>query len=135
MRATARAIIIQNNKVLLIHRFKEEREYYVIPGGGIEPNETAEQAVKREIEEELSLSVIIDKKIGEYLNDNNLVTYYLVRTFRGEVALDGPEKIKMQEDPTNRYIHEWINIDILDSINLVPEFVKNVIDEVSSKIV
>ena len=135
MRPSARAIILQNNKVLLIHRFKEGSEYYVIPGGGIEQNETPEDTVKREIKEELSLDITIDNKIGEYLNDNNPVIYYLVKSFSGEAKLGGPEKLRMQENVRNRYILEWVNLNDIDLINLVPEFIKGVIHEMSSKIV
>ena len=119
MRVSARAIILQNKKVLLIHRFKEGIEYYVIPGGGVEPDETPDETVKREIMEELSLDITINTIIENYTNKDNSVIYYLVTSFKGNVSINGPEKIKMQEDPTNRYIPEWVNIDNIDLINLV----------------
>ena len=42
MRNRAGGILIENGKVLLIHRIKDNDEYYVFPGGGIETNETIE---------------------------------------------------------------------------------------------
>lgn len=135
MRASARAIILQNNKILLIHRIKNDNEYYVIPGGGIEPNETPESTIIREIKEELSLDVTIDRKIGDFMNNGNPLICFLITSFSGEISVGGPEKEIMQEDQTNKYIPEWIDVHDIDSINLVPEFIRVIIHEVSSKIV
>ena len=52
------AIIVNDSKVLLMHRKKEGREYWVFPGGGVEKDETSEQAAKREVLEETSLKVM-----------------------------------------------------------------------------
>jgi ADP-ribose pyrophosphatase YjhB (NUDIX family) len=40
----AGAFIVDKGKILLIHRFFQGREYYVIPGGGVEEGETLEEA-------------------------------------------------------------------------------------------
>ena len=47
------AIIVQEGKIALIKRIREEETYYVFPGGGIEEGETPEEAMKREVYEEL----------------------------------------------------------------------------------
>ena len=41
----ASAIVIRDNKILLIHRKKEGREYWVFPGGGIEEGEKGEETI------------------------------------------------------------------------------------------
>lgn len=41
------AIIVQEGKIALIKRIREEETYYVFPGGGIEEGETPEEATKR----------------------------------------------------------------------------------------
>ncbi|MCE5317251.1 MAG: NUDIX hydrolase [Parachlamydia sp.] len=56
--------------VLLIKRC--DVPVWVLPGGGIEPGETPEQAVMREVWEETGLRVALTQKSGEYLPINRL---------------------------------------------------------------
>jgi 8-oxo-dGTP diphosphatase len=55
------AIIIQNNKILCVQRNQSKYDYisykYEFPGGKIEFNETDEEALTREIKEELNLKI------------------------------------------------------------------------------
>jgi len=55
----AAAIIIKNDKVLIAKRpeGKHKAGYWEFPGGKIEDNETAEQALVREIKEELNIEI------------------------------------------------------------------------------
>ena len=63
MRDSARSIIIRNGKIAMIHSLKYD--YYKFPGGGIEPGESAADALIRETAEEAGLTVIPDS-IREY---------------------------------------------------------------------
>lgn len=63
-RISARAIIIENGKLFTMFRRKLKSdgtivEYYAIPGGGKEENETLEQTIIREIKEELGIDIEI----------------------------------------------------------------------------
>lgn len=62
-RDSARSIIIRNDKIAMIHSLKYD--YYKFPGGGIEPGESAADALIRETAEEAGLTVIFDS-IREY---------------------------------------------------------------------
>lgn len=55
MKTGARAVIIKDGKLLLMKRFKLDREYYTLPGGDVEKGETPDQTVIREIKEETSI--------------------------------------------------------------------------------
>ena len=57
-RDSARSIIIRNGKIAMIHSLKYD--YYKFPGGGIEPGESATDALIRETAEEAGLTVIPD---------------------------------------------------------------------------
>lgn len=58
MRQAARAIVIRDGNILLIHRNKFGKEYFTLPGGGIEPGESAEQTLARELVEECSMRLV-----------------------------------------------------------------------------
>lgn len=58
MGKAARAIIIENNRILVMRRLKAGNQYYTLVGGGIKEGETLEQGVIREVLEETGLEVI-----------------------------------------------------------------------------
>ncbi len=66
-RTTTAIIEFQPHKILLIKRdtipFKG---YWALPGGRVDPGETVEQTVVREVKEETGLDVEIVRKIGDY---------------------------------------------------------------------
>lgn len=64
---TIDAVIIKGGKVLLIKRGVEPfKDFWALPGGYVEWDETVEGAVKREVSEELGLSVKTLEFIGLY---------------------------------------------------------------------
>lgn len=60
----------EKKKILLIKR--RDIPVWVLPGGGVEAQETPEEAVIREVYEETGLSVQIVRKVAEYLPVNKL---------------------------------------------------------------
>lgn len=63
---------------------------WVLPGGGIELNETPEQAVVREILEETGLTVKVDRLVGSYYPANRLTKrtlFYECVSLSGELTL------------------------------------------------
>jgi ADP-ribose pyrophosphatase YjhB (NUDIX family) len=65
---TATAIItFPPDKILLIKRVTVPfKGYWALPGGRVEPRETVEQTIVREVKEETGLTVEIINKIGDY---------------------------------------------------------------------
>lgn len=93
------AILIKEDEVLLIHR-KNEKEYFVFPGGGVEEGETIEEAVIREMLEETTMEIKINKLLYHHIYDNDTEQYfYLCDYISGEPKLDenSEEKVKMLE--------------------------------------
>lgn len=72
MKQAAIGIIYDREKtqVLLIKR--RDVPVWVLPGGGIEPDETEENAVLRELFEETGLTCSVQKKIGTWYPTNKL---------------------------------------------------------------
>lgn len=58
MGKAARAIIIENNMLLVMHRNKSGSQYTTLVGGQSQGSETIEQTLAREIKEETGLDVI-----------------------------------------------------------------------------
>ena len=57
MRARVILYNSENDAMLLIHRLKNGRDYWVIPGDGAEGNETPVETALREIKEELNIQL------------------------------------------------------------------------------
>ncbi len=88
------------NKILLIKRntipFKG---YWALPGGRMDPGETIEQTIVREVKEETGLDTVIVSKLGEYVEkgvkDDVEYEYYptcfVVKPVSGEIKKQDSE--------------------------------------------
>ena len=91
------AVILKNNKFFIAQRNRNKHMglCWEFPGGKVEKNENFEQALKREIKEELNISILINKKIGvENYQDNKInvkIHYYLCSHIDGEFILNEHE--------------------------------------------
>ena len=61
--ARAVAVVRQGNQVLVIKRYYDGRDYAVLPGGGVEPGESFEEAAIRELWEESTLHARIHPRL------------------------------------------------------------------------
>lgn len=67
--AAAAAILEYDKKIVLIERAKDPGKGRLdLPGGFVDPKESAEEAIKREIKEELKIDVTEPKYLGSYPN-------------------------------------------------------------------
>lgn len=134
-RISARGILIDKNKVLMIHRYNKGRQYFTIPGGKQEDSETLEQTVVREFLEETSILVKPLKILDTFndIEDNKIQHIFLCSYIDGSPKLKPAtiEDIKMHADPDDRYYPEWVPIDtVVSSIvhpNVASEFFKKYI--------
>lgn len=122
-RIRAVAIVLQDDMVLLVHRINAGKEYWVFPGGGVEASETIEEAVSREVNEEASLQVCIEKLLYHHiLDDDSEQFFYLCRYLSGEVHLrvDTNEAQHMREVEGELYEPLWCNISQLKDLLVYP---------------
>lgn len=129
MRQRAAIFVIDQNKLLLFHRVKKGREYYAVPGGGVEAGETVEQAAVRELKEETNLDVVLGEGIGEFETTDSHEYFYGAKSWSGMLALGGPEA--QRQSPDNFYQLEWVPVENLGEINFRDEIRRMVLRYVS----
>lgn len=63
MGKAARAIIIEDDKILVMHRNKEGSQYYTLVGGRVNGEESVEDALVREVKEETGFEIVSYKLV------------------------------------------------------------------------
>ena len=123
LRIRVRAVIIKDDKVLLIHRKKPGYEYHVFPGGAVEEGESLKNALIREVEEETSLDIkivkLLYKDIDEFGQDQS---FYLCEYISGQPKLreNSPEAEDMLKNRLILYEPYWSNLQELPKLLLYP---------------
>lgn len=121
-RISSRGIIIESEYVYAMfrRRIKENgdiKEYYVIPGGGININESLEEGVKRELKEEFSVDIEILGYLGKDESDDTIAHFFGCKIVNGIPKLGGEELAKCSRNNyykiTKVAIKDINNIDIL----------------------
>ena len=127
-RVGARAVIFNGNKVYLMFRRRNGKEYYVLPGGGVENNETLEETVKRELKEEFSVDIKVIGYLGINEFDTSINHFFHCEIVNGTPKLGGEELENNSEN--NYYEIREINI---DDINKYEIYAKDMITKALNK--
>jgi predicted acetyltransferase/ADP-ribose pyrophosphatase YjhB (NUDIX family) len=121
------AVVARGAKLLVIARRLDGREYAVLPGGGIEPGETPEEAAVRELAEECSLDGTVVRRLFEGDHGGRSATYVLVDVPDGEPVLGGPEAQEQSDD--NHFQPLWATAAELPMLGLLPEGIGDLVVE------
>ena len=121
------AIILRGRQLLLIHRIKEGRDYFVLPGGSVEDGETLISACMREIAEETGLDVTITRELCAFENKGREEHYFLAAFRGGQLCLGEPEKSRQSQE--NQYLLGWHDLSGIFELNLQPEAIREMIME------
>lgn len=127
-RISSRAIIFKEDQVLLMFRRKRQKdgtlkEYYVVPGGGWEGDETLENNAIRELKEEMNIDIAITNFVGLEVTEYGCANYFLAEILKGIPQLGGEEKEKNCYE--NFYEPQYISISQLDKFDVVgKDFIK-----------
>jgi len=130
-------IINKNQEFLLVNLISFKDRYFAIPGGGLEENETPEDAVYREIQEELG----IDKESLKFVGKGNTPIIFKFKVTREDKEYEGSERhffgfhfigsdneIKLKENEVRTY--KWVSFTELKKFLLFD----NQLDETREKI-
>ncbi|TCZ81293.1 NUDIX domain-containing protein [Paenibacillus albiflavus] len=128
IRNSAKAIIIENDQLLLTKNEDQEGHFYIFPGGGQEKFEELKDTVIRECLEEIGCQVSVKDivYIREYIGRNHefadwdqdvhQVEFY----FECEI-LNKADAFKPTNPDDTQIGIEWIDIDKLNEIRLYPQ--------------
>lgn len=128
-------MIIHDSKILAMH--DERSPYYYLPGGRVQLGETVEEAVLREIKEELEIDAKIVRPLwfnqGFFTEDvsgeqfHEVCVYFLMDVSHTDLLSRG-EKFVLNEN-SHRHTFEWLEFDRLKDEYFYPIFLKEKIWE------
>ena len=111
------AIICKGDKVFATQRgYGEWKDWWEFPGGKMEAGETAEEALVREISEELSAEICVERLV--YTVEHDYPTFHL--TMHCYLCRLTSEALHLNEHEAAK----WLTKDELDSVKWLPADVK-----------
>jgi len=127
IRNSAKAIIIEDNQLLLTKNQDEQGFFYLFPGGGQEKGEELKVTVERECNEELGCKVVVDDivYIREYIGKNHEFAEWDYEVhqveFYFECRIKEPVEKFIGTNPDNDQVGvEWIEINSLNKFRIYP---------------
>ncbi|EJW17932.1 NUDIX domain-containing protein [Paenibacillus alvei] len=130
IRNSAKAIIIQDEKVLLTKNKDHEGFFYLFPGGGQEHGEQLSEALKRECVEEIGCNIrVYDLAfVREYIGKNHQFAEWDAHVhqvefyFHADIAAPLEAEVSMQgTNPDEHQVGvEWVALSALDQIRVYP---------------
>lgn len=124
-------IIVHNNKLLALKN--ERTPYYFLPGGRVKLNETVNEAILREMKEELDIDANIVRPLWfnqsffnedvTGINFHEICMYFLVDVSDTDILSKGDRFTYYDEGQALEF--EWIEFDRLKDEYIYPTFIKD----------
>jgi len=139
IRNSVKAIIIKNDEILLIKLKNSKGIFYLLPGGGQEPEETFIETLKRECKEELGGTAEITIKdlllIREYIGKNHEFAKYDMDVhqieFMFECEINDDYTPSIGNIPDKMQLgSEWLKISELENHKIYPSVLKDIIKKI-----
>lgn len=120
MRNRSGAIVEIDGKIALIKRVRNNDEYYVFPGGGIEEGETPEEAAIREVKEELGIDIEIERLLTTLSYNNQIQYYFYANYINGEFGTGDGEEFSHTNLDRGTYTPTLLEKERLKSFDIRP---------------
>jgi 8-oxo-dGTP diphosphatase len=119
-RISARAIIIEGDKIGLMYRKKVNHAFYCLPGGKQESGEKLEETVVREIKEEFGIDIEVVKKVYEFVSESAHQHFYLCKWVDGIFGTGEGEEFTLSSEK-GYYEPRLVNIEHLKELHILPK--------------
>lgn len=119
-----RGVLLSGTKILVAHSKGSSNTF--LPGGQIEPGERAEEALRRELKEELDLNITVQRYLGaieQTFTENNQQHHGINHFFLMESDVNF-ELLKSKEVHLEFF---WIESGETEKMNLMPSPLQNLI--------
>ena len=123
-------VVVQfdDETILMVRQQHPEREIWLLPGGGIEEGETSRMAAVREVKEETSLDISVDRMlwhVEQLKNDGQqrYVNFFLAHVTGGELSL-GEDPEFDEAGQVLREVRKVSMDELADLPNVYPEFIR-----------
>ena len=134
IRNSAKAVIVKDNKIVLIKKQDDEGFFYIFPGGGQDKGETLEDTVIRECIEELDAAVKVHEliHIREYIGENHEFAHFdkdvhqIEFYFMCSIVRENVNGAPTQPD-TDQIGVEWIPLTDLHKSRVYPKAIVEVL--------
>ncbi len=111
-------LFYRDGELLLMRRIRDGRTYYILPGGGVDPGESFEEAALREAIEETNLSLTLGPEIETPPRRDFVDHTFLVTAFEGTPTLGGPELARQAAN--NVYEFAWVPLEQVNQLVAYP---------------
>ncbi len=124
------AVIISDKRVLLIEHVKDDKKYWLVPGGGVKFGENLSEALKRELNEELAIDIEINDlifssdSISKKDNRHIVNLYFECAHVSGELKLGHDRRL-------NSY--GYFSAEELSALTIIPPIKKELVSILNEK--
>lgn len=126
-----RTLVVHDGCLLVMRRIRQGEEYYTLCGGRVEPGETPEQACAREVMEESTVDILVEREISRMQDIRegipNTHIIYACAYIRGEPVLGGEELDKA--GPDNQYLPMWLPLDRMREVSFKPDWLAETVGD------